>query len=216
MQEVQVQIIKTGADRKEERRKAFIDRAVAMAAIMSAFIAIATAYASHNDAQESLRTQLESVNNQIAVTQATVRPIVVVDPLPPSKKQIVSASEKIVRPSFRITSRGQSPAIAVSYNIDCQTSSDNSLSFIHKKLDSMPPYATLGILSDKDEQSVNCPAVQLDPIGDAAHVGVRVTYFDVFSNTHQITYFFYVNLLKDGLKIGYAEPPRFTTNYARR
>jgi hypothetical protein len=217
-QEIKVELIKTGADRQEERRKALIDRTVALVAVISAIAAIGSAYAAHKDAEKSLQAQIKSVNDQLLVQQASVLPYVVAEPILDDKGYAIT--ETLPHPSpgfpstivrFLVSARGQTPAIAVAPHVECanvppQPFMDNLLKAAPLQQD-----VSIAILGSSDKHTVKCPFM-----GDATIVGVRVSYSDVFSNQHQIVYFFKERLSGDKIFVYLIEPPNITVKYAPR
>ena len=111
--------------------------------------------------------------------------------------------------------QGQSPAIGVAYGVECGPAIDGWQDRARKELDKYYPYAFIGTLSDKDEKEVGCIGpVSFEPIGDSAGAAVRLSYSDVFSNQYQITYFFFADLVTQGVHIGLKGPPEIRITHA--
>jgi hypothetical protein len=205
----EVHLVKTPEEQRAEALKAWIDRIVGLVAVLSAAAAIASAIAAHKDAAQSLRTQQESVASQIAVQQAMARPLIGVEPVTGGRRYIPANKDRTASLSFRVTSKGQTPAIGVSYSISCRPLSAGVQGDIKKTFDVQPHYATLGMLADKDERIIDCLGpFEFDTIADAAAIGIRVFYSDLFSNQYQITYFFYADLVIGGVLVGYEGAPQ--------
>ena len=87
MQEVRVHISKTPEEKHEEKSKAWIDRTVALVAVLSALTAIITVWVGHHDAVEMTKTAADSAKTakdtsdaQFAATQLDERPIITLSP----------------------------------------------------------------------------------------------------------------------------------------
>jgi len=107
---------------------------------------------------------------------------------------------------FLVSSRGQTPAIAVAPHVEC--TNDRPQPFMDNLLKTAPLQqdVSIAILGSGDKHIVKCPFM-----GDPTIVGVRVSYSDVFSNQHQIVYFFKERLSGDKIFVYLIEPPNITS-----
>jgi hypothetical protein len=220
MMPFEIKITKTIADKQEERIKAWIDRIVAFIAVFSSAIAIVVAIVAHKDAKDSLKTQIESVDNQITAQQVSVEPVVVVEPIPVNPANDAAS----VNLHFIMSARGQTPAIAVTARVECVNYA-NDFSGLVQRLDQpakIPLDDTLiGVLTDKDTHDFYC-GIDRDPVTKSLHgkIAIRAKYSDVFTNEHQITYFLGMNVpnvpFGGPMHFRYMLPPEIKVKYAQR
>lgn len=185
-----VQIIKTGAERREERIKGWIDRILAIVAVVSAIAAIASAIAAHKDAAESLRKQQDAVNAQIDSVKAQIkamqmdqRPFIKVEysglesyPLPGMLDHHVAL--------IKLTSLGRTPARGVAINLKCSY----TLGQLEKA-----PYVNFAVLYSNESEPFreDCTGKLMDKAGRvSAVVYGSVDYTDIFDTPHRLTFCF--------------------------
>jgi hypothetical protein len=203
-----------------EKQKAKRDWVLVSVTFLAAAIAIATTIVTHQDARDSLNAQINSVEQQISVQQSAVTPYVLVQPVL-NKKGFAAfetrqwqgeQSPRIFIP-FILTARGQTPAIAITVNITCTAEWDAKnvikKQFAHTQSpsDNIP----IAILADKDEHKLDCLL-----LGQHTYIGVHISYSDVFSNQHTITYIFHATQNNNDINIYLDEPPNIEVKYAPR
>jgi len=107
VQDLRVHICKTEAEKQEEKKKAWVDRTVALVAVLSAVIAIVTVLVAHRDL-------LDALNAQIVATQVDERPIITF-----SGEQADVDFEKSYDLKALFTVSGKTPARQVSVRRIC-------------------------------------------------------------------------------------------------
>jgi len=203
-----------------EAQKAKRDWVLVSVTFLAAAIAIATTIVTHRDARDSLNTQIQSVEQQISVQQSSVTPYVLVQPVLNKKgfaafetRQWQGEQSPRMFIPFILTARGQTPAIAITVNMTCTAESDaksvikKQFGLPHSPNEDIP----IALLADKDEHKLDCAF-----LGQHTYIGVHISYSDVFSNQHTITYIFHATQSNNEIIIYLDEPPNIEIKYAPR
>jgi hypothetical protein len=181
MEEVKVRIEKSIAEQREERIKAWLDRTVALVAVLSAIAAVASAIALHYDATESLGAQIETMRRD-------QRSFVFVKPVDWAPVKSHSFVSKIMLAAY-----GKTPATRVFLKMLCRKSVvTETEAELRKTLAASPIIIPASSAMYPDDRLTETCYPDIDDLNSNLQMLGVVTYLDVFHEEHT-TEFCYVS-----------------------